>query len=87
MAETKPTKNGAQKPAKTRTATGNASKGFTDEERLAMKERDVRFQRRREPRRRRHVADLFRAEGVDSHRRSKDRHAREESGESATTDA
>ena len=43
--------------------------------------RDVRLQRRGEPRRRRHVADLLRAEGVDRRRRGKDRRAREESGE------
>ena len=34
-----------------------------------------------EPRRRRHVADRLRAEGVDRRRRGKDRRAREESGE------
>ncbi|HMI44356.1 MAG TPA: DUF1801 domain-containing protein [Gemmatimonadaceae bacterium] len=38
MAEKKPTK-GAQKSAKSTTATGKASKGFTDEERAAMRER------------------------------------------------
>ena len=37
-----------------------------------------------EPRRRRHVADRLRAEGVDCHRRGKDRRAREESGELRT---
>jgi deoxyribonuclease-4 len=46
--------------------------------------RDVRLQRRGEPRRRRHVADLLRAEGVDRRRRGKDRRAREESGELRT---
>ena len=46
--------------------------------------RDVRFQRRGEPRRRRHVADRLRAEGVDCRRRGKDRRAREESGELRT---
>src|SRR5256884_4312678 len=46
--------------------------------------RDVRLQRQCEPRRRRHVADLIRAEGVDHRRRSKDRRAREESGELKT---
>ena len=46
--------------------------------------RDVRLQRRGEPRRRRHVADLLRAEGVDCRRRGKDRRAREESGELRT---
>ena len=34
-----------------------------------------------EPRRRRHVADLLRAEGADRRRRGEDRRAREESGE------
>ena len=43
--------------------------------------RDSRLQRRGEPRRRRHVADLLRAEGVDPRRRDKDPRAREESGE------
>src|SRR3990170_6692031 len=82
-----------------------AFKGFTDEERVAMKERvqelkaaarrgpraevqhevrDVRLQRRGEPRRRRPVADRLRAEGVDRRRRGKDRRAREESGELRT---
>ena len=37
-----------------------------------------------EPRRRRHVADLLRAEGVDRRRRGEDRRAREESGELRT---
>ena len=37
-----------------------------------------------EPRRRRHVADLLRAEGVDRRRRGKDRRAREEGGELTT---
>src|SRR5438034_7733804 len=39
MAERKPAKKGAQKSAKSTTATGKTSKGFTDEERAAMKER------------------------------------------------
>src|SRR5256886_9824387 len=43
--------------------------------------RDVRLQRRGEPRRRRRVAHRLRAEGVDRRRRGKDRRAREESGE------
>jgi uncharacterized protein YdhG (YjbR/CyaY superfamily) len=38
MAEKKPEKKGAQKPAKTTTATGKTSKIFTDEEREAMRE-------------------------------------------------
>src|SRR5215208_6226222 len=43
--------------------------------------RDVRLQRQGEPRRRRHVGNLLRAEGADSHRRGKDQRAREEGGE------
>jgi len=39
MVEQKPAKSGAQKPAKNTSATGKASKGFTDEERAAMRER------------------------------------------------
>jgi uncharacterized protein YdhG (YjbR/CyaY superfamily) len=39
MAETKPAKKGTKKSAKSRSATGKASKGFTAEERAAMKER------------------------------------------------
>ena len=39
MAAKKPAKKGAQKSAKSTTATGKASKGFTDEERAAMRER------------------------------------------------
>jgi len=39
MAERKPAKKGTQKSAKSATATGQASKGFTDEERAAMKNR------------------------------------------------
>jgi uncharacterized protein YdhG (YjbR/CyaY superfamily) len=39
MAERKPAKKGTQKPAKSTTAIEKASKGFTDEERGAMKER------------------------------------------------
>src|SRR3712207_6670751 len=46
--------------------------------------RDARLQRRGEPRRGGHVADLLRAEGVECHRRGKDRRAREESGELRT---
>src|SRR5215216_1239378 len=41
---------------------------------------DVRLPGRGEPRRRRHVADLLRAEGVDRRRRKTDRRAGEESG-------
>ena len=39
MAAKKPAKKGTQKSAKSTTATGKASKGFTDEERAAMRER------------------------------------------------
>jgi uncharacterized protein YdhG (YjbR/CyaY superfamily) len=39
MAERKPAKKGTQKTAKTTTAINKKSKGFTDEERAAMKER------------------------------------------------
>src|SRR5207245_11807632 len=46
--------------------------------------RDVRLQRRGEPRRRRRVAHRLRAEGVDRRRRGKDRRAGEESGELRT---
>src|SRR5437879_7603675 len=46
--------------------------------------RDLRLQRQGEPRRRRHVADRLRSDGVDRRRRGKDRRAREESGELRT---
>ena len=39
MAEKKPAKKGTQKSAKNATANGKASKGFTDDERVAMRER------------------------------------------------
>ena len=39
MAERNPAKKGTQRSAKSNTATGKTSKGFTDEERAAMKER------------------------------------------------
>jgi uncharacterized protein YdhG (YjbR/CyaY superfamily) len=39
MAEKKPAKKGTQKSAKHSTAMGKASKGFTDDERAAMRER------------------------------------------------
>ncbi len=39
MAERKPAKKGTQKSAKSNAATGKASKGFTPEERAAMRER------------------------------------------------
>src|SRR5260370_31913778 len=41
--------------------------------------RDVRLQRQSEPRRRQHVAERLRDEGVDCRRGGKDRRAREES--------
>src|ERR687891_552089 len=51
---------------------------------IQLEVRDVRLQRQREPRRRRHVADLVRAEEVDRRRRGKDQQAREEGGELRT---
>jgi len=39
MSEKKPAKKGTQKSANSTTATGEASKGFTDDERAAMRER------------------------------------------------
>ena len=39
MAERKPAKKGTQKSAKSTSVIGKASKGFTDEERVAMRER------------------------------------------------
>jgi uncharacterized protein YdhG (YjbR/CyaY superfamily) len=39
MADRKPAENGTQKSAKSTTASGKTSSGFTDEERAAMKER------------------------------------------------
>jgi len=39
MSEKKPAKRAAQKSAKRTTAMGKAGKGFTDEERAAMRER------------------------------------------------
>ncbi len=50
MAERKPAKKGTQKSAKS--TTGKASKGFTDEERAAMKERaqELKAEARRGPR-------------------------------------
>jgi len=68
MAERKPGTKATQKSAKSTTAIGKTSKGFTDEE----------------PRRRRHVAGRLRANGVDRRRRGKDRRARQESGELRT---
>jgi uncharacterized protein YdhG (YjbR/CyaY superfamily) len=52
MAERKPAKKGTQKSAKRTTAIGKTSKGFTDEERAAMKERaqELKAEARRGPR-------------------------------------
>ena len=52
MAERKPAKKDTQKAAKSGTATGKTSKGFTDEERAAMKERaqELKAAARRGPR-------------------------------------
>jgi uncharacterized protein YdhG (YjbR/CyaY superfamily) len=51
VAERKPVKKGTQKSAKRTTATGKKSKGFTDEERTAMKERaqELKAEARRGP--------------------------------------
>ncbi|MGH3006471.1 MAG: iron chaperone [Gaiellaceae bacterium] len=52
MAEREPAKKATQKSAKSTTASGKTSKGFTDEERAAMKERaqELRAAARRGPR-------------------------------------
>jgi uncharacterized protein YdhG (YjbR/CyaY superfamily) len=52
MAERKPAKKGTQKSAKSTTAIGKTSKGFTDEERAAMRERsqELKAAARRGPR-------------------------------------
>ena len=52
MAERNPAKKGTQKSAKSNTATHKTSKGFTDEERAAMKERaeELKAEARRGPR-------------------------------------
>jgi hypothetical protein len=52
MAEKKPAKTSTQKSGKRTTATGKTSKGFTDEERAAMKERpkELKAATRRGPR-------------------------------------
>jgi hypothetical protein len=52
MAERKPAKKGTQKSAKSTTAIGKTFKGFTDEERVAMKERvqELKAAARRGPR-------------------------------------
>ena len=51
---------------------------------VRLEVRDVRLHRHGEPRRRRHVADLLRAEEADRRRREEDCRAREESGELRT---
>jgi uncharacterized protein YdhG (YjbR/CyaY superfamily) len=52
MAERKPAKKSTQRSAKSATATGKKSKGFTDEERAAMRERaqELKAEARRGPR-------------------------------------
>src|SRR5919109_262253 len=52
MAERKPAKKGTQKTAKSTTAIKKKSKGFTDEERAAMKDRaqELKAEARRGPR-------------------------------------
>ena len=52
MAERKPAKKGTQKSSKSTTATGKKSKGFTAEERAAVKERaqELKAEARRGPR-------------------------------------
>jgi uncharacterized protein YdhG (YjbR/CyaY superfamily) len=52
MAERKPAKKDTEQSAKSRTMSGKASKGFTDEERVAMKERarELKEEARRGPR-------------------------------------
>src|ERR1700674_4890706 len=52
MAERKPAKKGTQQPAKSTTVIGKASKGFTDEERAAMRDRaeEMKAAERRGPR-------------------------------------
>jgi uncharacterized protein YdhG (YjbR/CyaY superfamily) len=52
MAERKPAKKGTQRSARSTTVSGRASKGFTDEERAAMRERakELKAEGRRGPR-------------------------------------
>ena len=59
MAERKPAKKGTQKSAKSTTANNKKSKGFTDEERAAMKERaqELKAEARRGPRAKKDKAD------------------------------
>ncbi len=59
MAERKPANKGTQKSAKSTTASGKKSKGFTDEERAAMRERaqELKAEARRGPRAKKDRAD------------------------------
>ncbi len=59
MAERKPANKGTQKSAKSTTASGKKSKGFTDEERAAMRERaqELKAEARRGPRAKKDKAD------------------------------
>jgi uncharacterized protein YdhG (YjbR/CyaY superfamily) len=59
MAERKPAKRGTQKSAKSTTANNKKAKGFTDEERAAMKERaqELKAEARRGPRAKKDKAD------------------------------
>ncbi len=59
MAERKPAKKGTQKSGKSTTANNKKSKGFTDEERAAMKERaqELKAEARRGPRAKKDKAD------------------------------
>ena len=57
---------------------------FQSRGQVQVEVRDLRLQRQREPRQRRHVADRLCAEAVDRRRRGEDRRARQESGELRT---
>ena len=59
MAERKPARKSTQKSAKSTTAINKKSKGFTDEERAAMKERaqELKAEARRGPRANKKKAD------------------------------
>ena len=59
---------------------------FQSAQKFKIEVRDVRLQRHGEPRPRRHVADLLRAEGADRRRREEDRRAGEESGARSSPD-
>ena len=54
---------------------------FTPAQKFNSRYATFGFNDDREPRRRHHVADLLRADGVDRRQRGQDRRAREESGE------